>query len=465
MQKKIINSLSFKVFLISFIVQFFAGMLICLVLYSRTPEMLYSPKEELEDIVERLDDLTPGQATGLIDDFIRRTGVDIVIYDYDGHGLMLYSEPADIIGTLTLKTRAEVDAAYDKLPENSGDLGSFMFSLKNDTNEYILSYFYYKDKENLVPRALANSYPLMILVVVTVSLISSMIYTVLFALPVKKLSRASHAMAGMDFTVRCDDRRKDEIGDLARDLNRMSSALDAKICELENEINRVRELESQKEMFFAAASHELKTPVTILEGHIRGMLEGVGPYADHDEYLSKSLRSVKRIESLINEILTASKMQLAEDIAFSSVDMGEVLKLKLEESKDLFTIRDIKLSEDIDADLFFNGNKELTALAAGAFISNAVLYSHEGADISVSSHKEGHDIVTVIRNTDSHINEEDLPHLFEAFYRPDRSRSSRDGGSGLGLYLARLIITKQGGECSLSNGGKDVVAKISLPST
>ncbi len=91
------------------------------------------------------------------------------------------------------------------------------------------SYFYYKDKENLVPRALANSYPLMILVVVTVSLISSMIYTVLFALPVKKLSRASHAMAGMDFTVRCDERRKDEIGDLARDLNRMSSALNMQL--------------------------------------------------------------------------------------------------------------------------------------------------------------------------------------------------------------------------------------------
>ena len=200
MQKKITDSLSFKVFLISFIVQFLAGMLICLVLYSRTPEMLYSPVEELADIVERLDSLTPGQATGLIDDYIRRTGVDIAIYDYDGRGAIMYSEPVDIIGTLTLKTRAETDAAYDKLPDNSGDLGSFMFGLKNDPKQYTLLYFYYKDKENLVPRALANSYPLMILVVVTVSLISSAIYTVLFALPVKRLSKASHAMAGMDFT-------------------------------------------------------------------------------------------------------------------------------------------------------------------------------------------------------------------------------------------------------------------------
>ena len=440
-------------------------MLICLVLYSRTPEMLYSPVEELADIVERLDSLTPGQATGLIDDYIRRTGVDIAIYDYDGRGAIMYSEPVDIIGTLTLKTRAETDAAYDKLPDNSGDLGSFMFGLKNDPKQYTLLYFYYKDKENLVPRALANSYPLMILVVVTVSLISSAIYTVLFALPVKRLSKASHAMAGMDFTVRCDEGRKDEIGDLARDLNTMSAALDKKISDLETEINRVRELESQKEMFFAAASHELKTPVTILEGHIRGMIEGVGPYQDHDEYLSKSLRSVKRIESLINEILTASRMQSAEDITFSTVDMGKVINDKLAESEDLFTIRDIKLSEDIDDDLIFRGNKELTSLAIGAFISNAVFYSHEGAGISVSSCKKGHDIVTVIRNTDAHIDETDLPHLFEAFYRPDKSRSNRDGGSGLGLYLARLIITKQGGECSLSNEGNDVVATIILPST
>ena len=464
MQKKMIHSLSAKVFLISFIVQCLAGMLICLVLYSQTPEMLYSPKEELEDIVEQLDDCTPARAGILIDDFIRESGFDIVIYEYNGYGYPMYSDPLTTIGDLTLKSRADVDEAYKKLPDNAGDLGSFGFCLKNDAGNYILTYFDYHEKVNLIPRALSNSLPLMILVVVSVSLVSSLIYTVLFALPVRKLSKASHAMADMDFTVRCNEKRKDEIGDLARDLNRMSSALDAKIRDLENEIRKTREMEQQKEMFFAAASHELKTPVTILEGHIRGMIEGVGPYADHDEYLSRSLRSVKRIESLINEILTASRMQSADDIRLSKLDLAGILEGRILEAEDLFTIRNISVSKDLEKDLFFKGNPELTSLAMGTFISNAVFYSKDGAKIALSSRKEDGNIVTLIRNTDAHISETDLPHLFEAFYRSEPSRSRKDGGSGLGLYLARLIITKQGGECSLSNEENDVLATIILPS-
>ena len=77
--------------------------------------------------------------------------------------------------------------------------------------------------------------------------------------------------------------------------------------------------------------------------------------------------------------------------------------------------------------------------------------------------KENGKIITAIRNTDSHIDEKDLPHLFEAFYRADSSRSRRNGGSGLGLYLGKLIIERQNGSVTLENDGKDVVATISLP--
>ena len=290
-------------------------------------------------------------------------------------------------------------------------------------------------------------------------------YTYLFARPVRQLSKVSEKMAQMDFTAKCDTKRGDEIGDLARDLNTLSSELDRKIKELEDEITRVKELESQKEVFFAAASHELKTPVTILEGHIRGMIEGVGPYEDHDEYLARSLRTVKRMESLINEILTASKMQSSDDIIMSKVDMAEVINKKLEESEELFSIRNISINKTIDKDLIFEGNADLTSLAVGAFISNAVFYSVEGSSIDIKSVKEDGKIITRIRNNGAHIDDKDLPHLFEAFYRSDTSRSSRDGGSGLGLYIANLIITKEGGSVSLKNESDSVLAEIILPST
>lgn len=458
MRRRTLNRLSVKVFLISFIVQVISGLLICAVLYSQ-PQMMYSPVDELDDLIEELQDVSREEGEELIDDFISRTGMDLAFFDADTYISHRRNVPLTDIGTLTLKDIDSYNEAFESSLDGRG-MGTFGVQFSDDPTEYLVQYFDYGEKINLIPRAMHKSYPLMITVVVSLSLISSLIYTFLFASPVKKLSRVSRSMAQMDFTVRCNDRRGDEIGDLARDLNTMSETLDQKIRELQTEIDRVRELEMQKEMFFAAASHELKTPVTILEGHIRGMLEGVGAYEDHDEYLTRSLRTVKRMESLINEILTASKMQSADDVVMTSVDMSEVLEDKIKEAGDLLVIRDLTVDKDIDSDLYFSGNKELTAMAVGAFISNAVFYSKEGSGIKVSAHKDNGKIKVLIENSDAHIDEEDLEHLFEPFYRSDKSRNSRDGGSGLGLYIARLIIDKQGGNCSLGNTDRGVTAAI-----
>lgn len=462
MTGKIFNRLSVKVFLISFIVQIISGFLICLVLYMQTPEMLYSPKDELDDLVQILAETPHPEADRVIDDFITRTGMDLVFFDQAKFKYHQYNMPLDNVGTLTVKTMQDYLAL---MGEDNNEMGSYGVSIKDDPTVYIMQYFDKGEHYNLIPRALHKSLPLMIIVVVSLSLVSSVIYALLFARPVRQLSKVSKKMAAMDFTAKCDTKRGDEIGDLARDLNTLASELNNKIKELEDEITRVKEMESQKEVFFAAASHELKTPVTVLEGHIRGMIEGIGPYEDHDEYLERSLRTVKRMESLINEILTASKTQSADDIVMSSVDMAEVLNKKLEETEELFSIRNITIKKNIGNSLIFEGNQELTSLAVGAFISNAVFYSFEGAVINIESYCENRKIITRIINNGAHIDEKDLPHLFEPFYRSDSSRSSRDGGSGLGLYIAGLVISKQHGSAVLKNEKDAVLAEIILPST
>ena len=426
--------------------------------------MLYSPLEELNDLIESLEGAQHYDGDKMIDDFIRRTGIDLAFYEEESYVAGKRNDPVDDIGELTLKKPNDVVVAFAKVGYK-GKMGTYGLKFKGDPVEYIVQYFYNGENHNLVPRALAGSYKLIIAAVVAVAFVSSLIYAFLFARPVRKLSKVSRQMAQMDFTAHCDTKRKDEIGDLARDLNLMSSTLDQKINELENEITRVKELESQKEMFFAAASHELKTPVTVLEGHLRGMIEGIGPYEDHDEYLARSLRTVKQMESLINEILTVSKMQSADDVVTTTVNMAEVIDGRITASEELFAIRDITVNKDIGEGLLFEGNAELTSLAAGALISNAVFYSNEGSQIDIKAIREDGNIVTTILNRGSHIDEADLPHLFEPFYRADSSRSKKNGGSGLGLYLAKLIITKQGGEVSLVNGADGVLATLILPST
>ena len=235
------------------------------------------------------------------------------------------------------------------------------------------------------------------------------------------------------------------------------------IEELEREMERTNELERQRDVFFAAASHELKTPITIAQGQVRGMMDGIEPYNDFETYLPKTLSSLKRMESLINEILTASRMQSGNEIALQKDDFSSILRTRIDEIKELLAVRGIALETRIEEELYFVGNKELTSMAIGSFLSNAVFYSSECSVVKITSENEDGKIVTKIRNSNSHIDEDDLPHLFEAFYRSDSSRSRRNGGSGLGLYLGKLIIERQNGSVSLDNDGQDVVATIILP--
>lgn len=465
MARKLLNKISVKVFIITFVMQMLCGILICFVMGKMTPEMAYRPADEMDDLVVELESHTKAEGSVIVDEFISRTGMDLAFYRLEDYRVAAYNEVVTDIGELTLKNSEQVNNEMDALPDEIGNYGTFGVTFTDDEIEYVVFYFDHGLEENMVSRAVTKSYPLMIAIVTVLSLICSYIYTLIFAKPVKELSKATKAMTNMEFDIKCNDKRQDEIGDLARDFNVLSETLDQKIKELEEEIVRVRELESQKEMFFSAASHELKTPVTVLEGNIRGMLEGVGPYEDRDEYLSRSLRTVKRMESLINEILTASKMQSAGEITTEKVDLTKLVKDKIDESEDLFSIRDISIDMDVSEELTFTGSKELTSLALGAFISNAVMYSKEGSSIKITAKREDDKVVTYIENTDAHIDEDDLPHLFEAFYRADRSRSRKSGGSGLGLYLAKLIITKQGGSCSIENKEDNVLATMILPST
>ena len=484
------SHLSVKVFLITFLMQIIFGALIIGVLYYTTPRSYNTAKQDsvesdFQELLERLGNTEYEKAGPIMDAFIKETGAELALYNpgYTFKGTHLMTA---LNSVYAIRTYDELGKLLEQHENSYYFSNSGTFKFPKTGQAYIIEYYYFVDEGNTMTTAIRKSLPLIIAAVVIISLLCSYIYTLLFARPIKKLSNISRSMAEMDFSKKSRSKRLDEIGDLSRDLDVMAGSLDEKIealnqknaemeeknAELSEEVTRRKELESQKDMFFSAASHELKTPVTILEGQLRGMIEGVEPYTDHEEYLPRALGTVKRMESLINEILIASRMQSGQEIVAANTDMAQLLEEKMEEFEDLYASRGIKMDLNLENDLIFSGNKELTSLALGAFLSNAAFYSKEGSCVEVDAEKgtdtgafeEGKKTVRVIvRNTDAHIGEEDLAHLFEPFYRSDKSRSRRSGGSGLGLYLAKLIIEKQGGSCRLENSGNDVLATVELP--
>ena len=479
MKKRITDRLSFKVFLITFVVQLLFGGLIFLVLYNATP-LSWNTLRRIEmetkfaPFVEKLNNTPYLECGKVVDDFILSNDCHIVFYKEDKNEWDRF--PADVTNSeYQIRVRDDVLKLINL--ENNKEMslstsGRVVFKdiIGRRDKEFTVVCLWSQKGENVMFEAIKRTLPLIVAAIVLISLICSFIYAYLFARPVRKLSVLSGKIAGMDFTVRSGSKRRDEIGDLARDLDNLSAnlnetitSLNQKTAELEREINRVNELERQKEVFFIAASHELKTPITIAQGQVRGMIDGIEPYDDLDTYFPRTLSALKRMESLINEILTVSRMQAENEIAQKKVDLTSLLNSRTDEIKDLLEVREIPLVTDIDKGLYCEGNAELISMAVGAFLSNAVYYSNEGSEIVLKAHEKDGMILTEIRNTNSHIDEEDLPHLFEAFYRSDSSRNRRSGGSGLGLYLGKIIVERHNGNVSLDNDGQDVAAVIELP--
>ena len=191
--------------------------------------------------------------------------------------------------------------------------------------------------ENLAVRALVQIAPWLLLVLLVFSLLCAFIYSRYITRPIVRMSGIAGKMAELDFHWECGEKRRDEIGKLGRSLDQLARRLDTALTDLENanqalrgEVERERELDRQRMAFFNAASHELKTPVTILKGQLSGMLEGVGVYQDRDKYLLRSLQVTGRMENLVQEMLAISRMESGSvAVKREPVDLSALMERQL----------------------------------------------------------------------------------------------------------------------------------------
>lgn len=301
--------------------------------------------------------------------------------------------------------------------------------------------------------------------------------------PVVRLSRISRRMAALDFTDTCEERRTDEIGILGKNLNTMSSNLRNTLenlqqanARLKSDIELEREIERKRIAFFSAVSHELKTPITILKGHLSGMQQRVGAYCDRDYYLKRSLETAEKMENLVGELLTVSRLE-SRGFDTKQTDIAELLRLELAQLAELAEDKGLELLVEIPEHLDAEVNEGMMEKAFANLLINAICYTPEGKgnQIRVIMKKEQSGealpdsmnlqrgslpsenllykgaVYCSVENTGVHIPEDALAHIFEAFYRVEQSRNRQMGGSGLGLYIVRMVLEQHGARYAMEN--------------
>ncbi len=296
----------------------------------------------------------------------------------------------------------------------------------------------------------------------------AVVTAVLFALagslyltaPVVRLSRISRKMAALDFSDQYCGRRQDEIGELGRNLNEMASNLSDTLRNLKmandrlkSDIEMERELELKRITFFSAVSHELKTPITILKGHISGMLRGIGAYQDRDYYLQRSQETTEKMEDMVGELLTVSRME-SNTFVTQIADLAELMRLQLADLTELMEEKELELETNLPEHLYAEVNSGMMEKVFRNFLTNAIRYTPpgNGNKICVTLYENAQNSVFCsVENTGVQIPADDMPHLFDAFYRVESSRSRKTGGSGLGLYIVRMALEQHGASYGAEN--------------
>ena len=292
--------------------------------------------------------------------------------------------------------------------------------------------------------------PVIFLIIALLSVSSALICSKVIVAPMVKISHISKRMTELDMTWRCDIQSDDEIGVLASSLNTMAARLQSAMEELETanqqltkDVKRFQRLEEQHRNFFAAVSHELKTPLTILKGQLENMMLGFGDYQNHEKYLPQALKSAEDIETLVKEILSITKMETMDiGRSLETLPLSDMVSKLIADRKPLADEKGISIDQNIPDDVCVSVHPDLFHKALSNIIGNAIRHSRAGAKVTVNFDRDSHALA--VENTGVFLSEDALENLFTPFYRADQSRSKATGGSGLGLYIVKTILDLHG---------------------
>ena len=379
----------------------------------------------------------------------------------------------------TLKRQFDDEFVLYILPSDSAELRSFdgvdttaryRFCFANSDVEYTVFIAKNTEKESQITVALQKAVPVLSVVILAVSIVAAFFYTVYMTTPIKRISKISKQMATLDFSGLCDVRRTDEIGVLSGSLNELSRKLSSALSELQSaneqlqaDIDKERELERQRIDFFSAASHELKTPITIIKGQLQGMLYQVGRYKDRETYLAESLAATDTLEKMVQELLTLSRLDTPGYVCKKSeFDFSNLINECLSAREDLFMQQELTVERFISPDVSVSGDIRLLQKVLDNLLSNAAAYSPAGNRIFIKLWQIDDKAKLTIENTGVHIPDGDIPKLFEAFYRVDPSRNRQTGGTGLGLYIVKTILDLHGAEIKIENTSQGVMISVQL---
>ncbi len=251
--------------------------------------------------------------------------------------------------------------------------------------------------------------------------------------PLREMSEAAQEFGKGDFTKRLTVSTYDEIGQLAMALNNMAQSLST--------------LETMRRSFIANVSHELKTPMTTIGGFIDGILDGTIPPQKQKQYLRIVSDEVKRLSRVVRSMLNLAQIEAGEmQLKPKKFDMVETICQTLFNLEHQIESKHLEI-RGLDHDkVYVEADPDLIHQVVYNLTENAIKFANDGGYIEFEFQKEGSQVMIGVKNSGEGLSKDEIPRVFDRFYKTDRSRGLDKNGVGLGLYIVRSIVNLHGGE-------------------
>jgi signal transduction histidine kinase len=256
--------------------------------------------------------------------------------------------------------------------------------------------------------------------------------------PLAEINNAAKRFANGEVDKRVYVRSRDEIGELANSFNIMAESLE--------------KVEKNRRDFISNVSHELRSPITSIKGFIAGIIDGVIPKDKEGYYLERAYSEIKRLTRLINDLLDLSAIESGKlKFDIRKIDINELIRMCVINNEQKIRGKEIKITVELQKEkCFVKADEDKTMQVVTNLLDNAIKYCGNKGIIKISTYHRGAKVFVRIYNNGPKIKEEDINHIWDRFYKSDKSRTNKVS-TGLGLPIVRMILMQQGEEVWVKN--------------
>lgn len=306
--------------------------------------------------------------------------------------------------------------------------------------------------------------------VIVVILLLAIIYSNMITKPLVNLNRTALRMANFDFSEEYIVESDDEIGSLGNTLNFLSRNLNKALSSLKNaneklrkDIERERELEKMRKEFVGGVSHELKTPISLIEGYAEGIKDDVFVGEDKDYYIDVIIDEAKKMGNLVSDMLDLSQLESGNfKLINGEFYIDKLVNDSVKKYYSIFNEKRLDVNLELETDVLVYGDKVRIEQVLTNFITNAVRHTGQEGSVSIVMHEKNENVYVYIKNSGENIEKNNLPKIWDKFYKVDKSRNRTAGGTGLGLAIVKNILLLHKSDFGVENFEGGVAFYFSL---